>query len=83
MMQIVDKILVYKKWAEINEVAFIDNSKPYPQPVQMREIYTRGDAAAILLYNNENATVILTKQFRLATLMNVYKSELKNFEKTT
>src|SRR5688500_15237390 len=30
-----------------------------------REVYDKGDAAAVLLYNKEQKTVILTKQFRL------------------
>ena len=32
---------------------------------QEREVYDCGDAIAILLYNKENKTVILTKQFRI------------------
>src|SRR5450432_3933098 len=37
---------------------------------QSREVYDRGNAAAILLYNKENRTVILTKQFRLPAFIN-------------
>lgn len=37
---------------------------------QEREIYDKGSGAAILLYNLENRTVILTKQFRLAVYLN-------------
>ena len=37
---------------------------------QTREAYDRGNGAAILLYNKENKTVILTKQFRLPTFIN-------------
>jgi len=37
---------------------------------QSRECYDRGDGAAILLYNPENKTVILTKQFRMPTYLN-------------
>jgi len=33
--------------------------------VQDREVYERGDAAVILLYNTEMKSVILTRQFRL------------------
>jgi hypothetical protein len=41
----------------------MDNSK--------REVYDRGNGAAILLYNSEkNKTVILTRQFRLPTYLN-------------
>ncbi len=38
--------------------------------VQEREIYDKGSGAAILLYNLEKRTVILTKQFRLALYLN-------------
>lgn len=41
---------------------------------QSREVYDRGNAAAILLYNTENKTVILTKQFRLPAFVNGSKS---------
>jgi len=37
---------------------------------QIREVYDRGNGAVILLYNVENRTVILTRQFRLPTLLN-------------
>ncbi|MGC1204506.1 MAG: NUDIX domain-containing protein [Flavobacteriaceae bacterium] len=37
---------------------------------QMREVYDRGDGAGILLYNKQKKTVILTKQFRMATYLN-------------
>lgn len=37
---------------------------------QEREAYDRGNGATILLYNKEQKTVILTKQFRLPTFIN-------------
>ncbi len=37
---------------------------------QTREAYDRGNGATILLYNKEQKTVILTKQFRLPTYIN-------------
>ena len=35
-----------------------------------REVYDRGSGATILLYNLEKKTVVLTRQFRIATWMN-------------
>ncbi|WP_432222128.1 NUDIX domain-containing protein [Flavobacterium sp. TMP13] len=35
-----------------------------------REVYDRGNGAAILLYNSAKKTVILTRQFRLPTYLN-------------
>lgn len=37
---------------------------------QSREAYDRGNGAVILLYNQDDKTVILTRQFRLPTLVN-------------
>jgi GDP-mannose pyrophosphatase NudK len=41
---------------------------------QSREAYDRGNGATILLYNKENKTVILTRQFRLPSFINGNKS---------
>src|ERR1044072_3063404 len=38
--------------------------------LQHREIYEHGNAIAVLLFNREKGTVILTKQFRLASYLN-------------
>lgn len=38
--------------------------------VQTREAYDRGNGATILLYNKEQKTIILTRQFRLPTFIN-------------
>ncbi|HEV8390182.1 MAG TPA: NUDIX domain-containing protein [Dongiaceae bacterium] len=37
---------------------------------QSREVYDRGNGAAILLYNRQRGTIILTRQFRLPALLN-------------
>jgi GDP-mannose pyrophosphatase NudK len=37
---------------------------------QSREVYDRGNGAAILLYNKERRTIVLTRQFRLPALLN-------------
>jgi nudix-type nucleoside diphosphatase (YffH/AdpP family) len=37
---------------------------------QVREVYDRGNGAAILLYNRNTKTVILTRQFRMPTFVN-------------
>jgi nudix-type nucleoside diphosphatase (YffH/AdpP family) len=38
----------------------------------LREVYDRGNGAAILLYNKLQKTVILTRQFRLPTYLNKF-----------
>ena len=37
---------------------------------QVREVYDRGNGAAILLYNKQKKTVVLTRQFRMPTYVN-------------
>jgi len=37
---------------------------------QSREVYDRGNGAAILLYNKQRRTIVLTRQFRLPALLN-------------
>jgi nudix-type nucleoside diphosphatase (YffH/AdpP family) len=41
---------------------------------QKREVYDRGNGSAILLYNTNKKTVILTRQFRLPTYLNGNKT---------
>jgi len=41
---------------------------------QIREVYDRGNGATILLYNREQKTVILIRQFRLPTYLNGNKT---------
>lgn len=41
------------------------------EPVRhKREVYDRGNGATILLYNRDKKTVVLTRQFRIATWVN-------------
>jgi len=35
-----------------------------------REVYDRGNGATILLYNREKRSVVLVRQFRIATWVN-------------
>ncbi|UNY98826.1 NUDIX domain-containing protein [Zhouia spongiae] len=37
---------------------------------QSREVYDRGNGAVVLLYNEENKTIVLTRQFRMPTYLN-------------
>lgn len=42
----------------------------------VREVYDRGDGAAILLYNRARRSVVLTRQFRLPAFLGGYREEL-------
>ena len=49
----------------------VDVKKPDGSTLtQKREIYEQGNAVAVLLYNKEKGTVLLTRQFRLAGYLN-------------
>nr|WP_314837867.1 GDP-mannose pyrophosphatase NudK [uncultured Flavobacterium sp.] len=57
-------------WYQLNKVTFDYQKKDNSWITQKREVYDRGNGAAILLYNTHFKTVILTKQFRLPTYLN-------------
>ena len=54
----------------LNKVTFDYQKKDDSWITQKREVYDRGNGAAILLYNKQQKTVILTRQFRLPTFVN-------------
>lgn len=43
---------------------------------QKREVYDKGDGAAVLLYNRAQRTVVLIRQFRLPAFLNGYRELL-------
>jgi len=57
-------------WGKLNKVKYEHTLPDGTVQVQEREVYNRGNGATILLYNKEKETVILTRQFRLPTLLN-------------
>lgn len=57
-------------WYTLKKITFDLLLKNGKWTQQNREAYDRGNGATILLYNKENKTVILTKQFRLPTYIN-------------
>ena len=62
--------ILSKNWYTLNKVTFEYMQKDGTWIKQSREAYDRGNGAAILLYNNETKTVILTQQFRMPTYIN-------------
>ncbi|MFC0779280.1 NUDIX domain-containing protein [Flavobacterium sp. HJSW_4] len=73
-IEITETKLLSDNWYVLNKVTF--NYKKENQPVEshIREVYDRGNGAAILLYNSDKKTVILTRQFRLPTYLNGNKT---------
>ncbi|HZS09659.1 MAG TPA: GDP-mannose pyrophosphatase NudK [Blastocatellia bacterium] len=57
-------------WYVLRKVTFDVQKKNGNWQTQSREAYDRGNGATILLYNRAQASVILTRQFRLPTYVN-------------
>ena len=70
MVKITNTEILSKNWYTLKKVTydFLDHKGEWQ--TQSREAYDRGNGATILLYNKENKTVILTRQFRLPTYLN-------------
>ncbi len=57
-------------WYTLNKLTFEYLTKKGAWQTQQREAYDRGNGATILLYNKQQKTVILTRQFRAPTYIN-------------
>jgi nudix-type nucleoside diphosphatase (YffH/AdpP family) len=62
--------LLSDDWYLLNKVTFDFLRKDGKWVTQKREVYNRGNGAGILLYNKEQKTIILTRQFRLPAYLN-------------
>lgn len=69
-IQITKTELLSDNWYLLNKVTYEFTPQNGEPEIQRREVYDRGNGAAILLYNKEKQTVILTRQFRLPTFLN-------------
>jgi len=59
-----------KNWHTLKKITFDYKKKDGNWQTQSREVYEKDNGATILLYNSEQHTVILTKQFRLPSYLN-------------
>jgi nudix-type nucleoside diphosphatase (YffH/AdpP family) len=66
--------LLSDNWYILNKVTYEYYKEDQTVETHIREVYDRGNGAAILLYNSIEKTVILTRQFRLPTYLNGNKS---------
>ncbi len=68
------KILTTKilsnNWYTLKKLTYEYRKKDGSVQTQTREAYDRGNGATIMLYNKEQRTVVLTRQFRLPTFIN-------------
>lgn len=69
-VNILDTTILSNNWYTLKKVTYEYVKKDGTRQVHSREAYDRGNGAVILLYNEEQKTVILTRQFRLPTFIN-------------
>ncbi len=69
-VRIIQEELLSDNWYTLKKYTYEIIKKDGQAHRQTREVYDRGNGAAILLYNPEFKTVILTRQFRLPTFVN-------------
>jgi nudix-type nucleoside diphosphatase (YffH/AdpP family) len=75
----IKKLTLSKEWATLDRIDYDYKFKNGKWKRLSRETYNRGNGAAILLYNTEQGTVILTKQFRMP-IYNTNKKEAMSIE---
>jgi len=69
-IRIIKEELLSDNWYTLRKYKYEILKKDGSRVEQTREVYDRGNGAAILLYNLEFQTVILTRQFRLPSFVN-------------
>jgi GDP-mannose pyrophosphatase NudK len=69
-IKIIKNEILCKGWHTLKKVTFEHLQKDGSWQIQSREAYDRGNGAVILLYNKEQESIILTKQFRMPTYIN-------------
>lgn len=72
----ISKTILSKEWATLNRVDYDYRFQNGEWKRISRECYDRGDGAAILLYNRNENTVILTQQFRMPIYVNAPKESM-------
>ncbi|QSB26204.1 NUDIX domain-containing protein [Flavobacterium sp. CLA17] len=73
-IKITETKLLSDNWYVLNKVTFDYQKNDGKTESHIREVYDRGNGAAILLYNTAKKTVVLTRQFRLPTYLNGNKT---------
>ncbi len=66
--------ILSNNWYLLRKLTYDYLKKDGTTEQQMREVYDRGNGAAILLYNKTEKKVILIRQFRMPTYMNGNKT---------
>lgn len=70
MVKIISTEMLSDNFSPLKEITFEFKNRNGTTEEISREVYLSSNGVAVLLYNNEQNTVILTKQFRMATYLN-------------
>lgn len=66
----ISKKVLSDNWYILNKYTYDYHREDGTWETHEREAYDRGNGAAILLFNKEKGTVVLTRQFRMTTYVN-------------
>lgn len=69
-VRMISSELIARNWGEVNKHTFELQRRDGTWQRQVRETYDRGHGAAVLLYNRDKRTMILTRQFRFPAWFN-------------
>ncbi len=69
-VKIINTEILSSNWYILKKVTYEYRKKDGSVRTQSREAYDRGNGATILLYNIQQRTIILTRQFRIPTYIN-------------
>jgi len=69
-VRILERETLSENWYKLYKFKYAITDRHGNELIHTREAYDRGNGSTILLYNREQRTVVLTRQFRLPTLVN-------------
>ncbi len=69
-VRILQSEILSDNWYILRKITYEFDKPDGSRHKHIREVYDRGNGATILLFNKENKTVILTRQFRLPSFVN-------------
>lgn len=69
-VRVLNTEVLSNNWYTLRKITYEFQKKDGTWQTHSREAYDRGNGATILLYNKENKTIILTRQFRLPSFLN-------------
>jgi len=73
-ISITETEILSQEWYCLKKVSYQYKTNQGDLQSVEREVYDRGNGVAVLLYNKQKQTIILTKQFRLPTYLNKNES---------